>query len=384
MKSGFDKILLNKMFFSLCIIGMIAVLILSGCSEKVEKVGNKLNSTPSVTAVQSFEPSQVEILTPTVLQPTQAVIEEMAASPITETQEPPIIANNETTGYQYLFRSAIVTFTTPFLMGENYLNLDDIFDSTPENSDILMEHTGLGDDLYYSLFPINGATFYYSDLHGMTYDTCMEHFPFINMTPDFYSRQSRSLNSGRDYCVLTKDGHLSILRFEPKSKILQSSDRQNLYPELVVTTFKQTIVIDQDLTPTETSSKNALVDKYAGKNLTEIQKESLDKAAQALIDAVNSGDRNTVAGMIDYPIPLDIETEEFIITAKDQADFLSVYGEIFTPLVLQEFKTATVEQNMGLHLSGMISLYLPDIVVKFYPDGKLSQISKSAYWRNSQ
>jgi hypothetical protein len=307
------------------------------------------------------------------------------ATPIfSETQEPIVISINNPADAKYIYKYAIVTFVTPWFRGDNYLNLTDLKNSTPENSDIVIEHSRGTAGMFFGLVPTNGVTYYYSDLHSMSYETCLEHFPFTKMDPTFYSGQAYGAGSGRDYCILTKDGHLSIVHLDENSMDSASEDLQYLKPVAVVTTY--TKIVSQALTPypTETPGPTPVPDRYAGLDLTPKQKTGLDKAAQMFLEAVATGNRKLVASMMDYPLYYETGNEEYPAYAKNQDEFLSVYGEIISPDVVKEFKAATVEQNMGLHTNGAISLLVPDCLVVFHPDGKISEISKSNVWWKSE
>jgi len=294
---------------------------------------------------------------------------------ISEAQLPIVISTNGPTDPEYLYKNVIVTFKTPWMFGDNYLNLDDLYDNTPENSDIIINH-GTGSETSYDIYAANGATYHYSGLYGMNHDTCLEHFPFTKMDPDYYYNQSYEILSGRDYCILTSEGHLAILHFEPTSRYLYSADSKYLMPEVVVTSYKQ--IISQALIPypTDTPGPTPVPGRYAGMNLTHSQQRGLDKAAQTFLDTVNSGNRESVADLMLYPLSISVSTEYYYLTAKDQKDFLSVYGEVFTPEVIQEFKNASVIQNMGVHFGGSILLVVPHCAVFYYPDGNISGISQ--------
>jgi hypothetical protein len=388
--------------YSIFVIGIVLALVLASCAavfqtqtptQTLPEPTVTLTATPidvtltpttppeEVTSTQTLELTQAPTGIPTQIVPYGY---QVSIPTISETQEPIVIANNGPVDSTYIYKYAIVSFVTPWQMGDNYLNLTDLNDSTPENSDIIIEHSRGTAGMFYDLYLANGVTFYYSDLHGMSYDTCLEHFPFTKMDPYYYSGQTSGISTGRDTCVLTKDGHLSIIRLDADTMYLTSEDMDFLKPEVVVTTYRK--IVSQALTPfpTETPGPTPVPDRYAGMNLTKKQKAGLDKAAQAFLDAVAAGDRKLVASLMDYPLYYDTGNEEYSANAKDQDEFLSVYGEIFTPDLVKEFKNATLAQNMGIHANGAISLLVPDCLVVFYADGKIDQISKSNVWWNDE
>jgi hypothetical protein len=373
--------------YSVLAVGVVLALILASCAAAIQtQAPTQTLAEPTVTLTATLTATSTEV-TPIATEIMDSLSDYQGYVPtLSEIPEqgPITIAKNGPADAKYIYKYAIVTLTTPSDEGENYLNLDDLNDNTPDNSDVAIEHTSGSGGTFYSLYPENGATFYYSDLHSMSYDSCLEHFPFTKMDPFIYDGQNQDFPSGRDYCVLTSEGHLSIIRLDPDSRYLLSKDYQNTYLEVVVTTYSR--VVTQALTPypTETPGPTPAPGRYAGFNLTPKQKAGLDKAAQAFLDAVATGDRKAVAGMMDYPLYYETGNEEYPAYAKDQDEFLSVYGEIFSPDVVKEFKNATLAQNMGLHTNGVISLLVPDCLVVFYADGKISEISKSNVWWNDE
>ena len=162
------------------------------------------------------------------------------------TQEAAFITTHEPSNAQYRYKYASVSFFIPFdEQSMTRLNLDDLEDNGFSNSDIIIDHSTGSGGTFVDFYPINGATYYFSDLHGMSYDSCMEHFPFSNMDPDIYNDQSWKTTSQRDFCVLTSDGRLSILRYVQDTSI--PKDWGHVYLELVVTTYNQ--IVPEVLTP---------------------------------------------------------------------------------------------------------------------------------------
>ena len=376
-------------------IEVVLGLVLSGCGAMTETVPIKKNVTETVATLTDMsikvQPTMTNNQVPTAtpiseenLKPTSIATTfydgYLSEIPMSTTQGPISIATNEPFDNKYIYKYAIVTFTTPWKEGNNFLNLDDLNNSTPENSDIAIEHSVGSGGTFMSLYPQNGSTYYYSDLHGMSYDTCLEHFPFTKMDPKIYSLQKFRIGSGRDYCVLTGEGRLSIIRLYPDSIYLSSDDGLFTYLEVVVTTYRK--VVTQASTPysTETLGPTPVPDRYAGMNLTQKQKKGLDRAAQIFIDAIASGDRKKVASLLEYPFAIDRGKKYYPDYANNEEEFLSVYGELFTPDIVKEISNATLEENMGIHSSDDISLLFPDCIISFYPDGKIGYISISSIW----
>jgi hypothetical protein len=290
------------------------------------------------------------------------------------------ISTNEPDDPKFITKNTIVTFVTPANDGMNYLNLDDLNNNEPENSDVIITHASGSGGTNFEIDTSNGATYYYSDLHGMTISTCLEHFPFTRMDSYIYNLQNRFFDTGRDYCVLTNEGHLSIIRMYPESRYEVSADYELMYLEVIVTTYSEVLVQAFTPFPTITPGSTHIPDRYAGMNLTQKQKEGLDISAQTFLKAVQSDDRKTIINMLDFPVTIDRDTYKWPTYAKNETDFLSVYGEIFTKKILDEIFNASLAGNMGIHANNKISLLLPDCLIYFHPDGKIYQISLSSIW----
>jgi hypothetical protein len=294
---------------------------------------------------------------------------------------PIVVQTDEPADSKYLYKYAIVTFTSDSRDGENYLNLDNLYDNEAGKVDIVFTYSSGSGGTFYYLYPVNGATLYYSDLHAMSYETCMQHYPFTNMDVNEYDTQGFKVGSGRDFCVITNEGRLSIVRLAPESLDVLSADYELRYPEFVVTTYSQ--VIPQVKTPfAATFGPSPTPSNYSGWNLTNDQIIGLNRAGQKFLDAVVSGDKDTIEKMLDYPVYVDIEidektTDSFHVNNKEE--FLAAYSKIFTSKLIQEFAEATVDENMGPNY-GSIFLVVPDCAVFFHPDGRISQISVSTVW----
>jgi len=387
---SFSKILLSISSFVL-----ISGLMLMGCSQAAANAIEpstipEAEATFTVTSTKSLPaPTLTMVFTPTPTL-TEGIVTDQTPSPMVidtpndndsflsyfrlTPQNPMTIGTNEPANSKYIYKYAIVTFSDPAFFGDDYLNLDDLNSNTLSNSDVLIDFTSGSGGIFFDLNPINGSTEYYSGLHGMSYDTCLEHFPFTNMDWLMNLIQTGNFGSGRDYCVLTNEGRLSIIRFVPGSIDEYDGDRAMMHYEVVITTYRQ--VIPQALTPypTATEMTTPSADRYAGANLTEKQKAGLDRVAQELIDAVVAGDRKKVASLLEYPFAIFRGTKKYSDQANNEDEFLSVYGELFTPQVVGEFKNASIEENMGIDRGGNISLTLPNSTFYFHPDGKIFYI----------
>jgi hypothetical protein len=375
-KSSLSAKRLFRPFHVLAIV-LVMALMLASCATPVQTPTPTVTlPEPTVTLTETLTPTEIIPAATRMIRPTKTFDYWDSIPEISETQEPIVISKSGPMDPEYLYKDVIVTFKTPWVYGDNYLNLDDLSDSTPDNSDIILDH-GTGSQTYYELFAANDATYYSSGLYGMNYNTCLEHFPFTAMDSLNYLYQGNDILSGRDYCILTAEGHLAILHLEPSSQYLQSADENYLMPELVVTVYKKIVSLALTPYPIETPALTPELDRYAGVNLTRSQENGLDKAAQTFLDIVNSGDRKAVANLMLYPLTINDSSEYYGLTAKNQDDFLSVYGEVFTPQVIREFKSATVSQNMGVHFGGMISLVVPHCAVLFYPDGNIYAITEN-------
>jgi hypothetical protein len=339
---------------------------------------------PTITLM----PTQTRIL-PTLISTPTTVIPTDTSTPTLDlgsllnspdfTQTPAAITTHEAANNKYIYKYADVTFIIPF-RDETLirLNLDNLNDNGEKTSDVIIDHSTGSGGTFLQLYPLNGTTYYFSDLHAMSYDSCMEHFPFTNMDPDRYSDQAWGVDSHRDYCILTGDGHLAILRYVDDIYLPDDWDHVNF--EIVVTTYKQ--IVPQVLTPmpTYTPGPSPTPNRYTGMNLTHKQELALDKAAQAFLDAVASYDKEKVADLMEYPLTVYYEGYEYPDTLNTREEFLAAYDSIFTHDLVEEFKQATLQENMGIHVSSALSILVKDGLIVFYPNGKISEISNSSYW----
>lgn len=376
MKARIVKIL----FASIVLLG----LFLSSCigTNPADTPGQPTNSlsipletrqTPTTT--KTSQPVKTNI----VLTPTFTVTPNpFSWLEIESTQATVLVSTESPADPKYLYKYAIVTVNTPWHDGENYLNLDDLSNNGVNNSDVYIGHGSGSMGTSFDLFPINGSYYYYTGLHSMSYDSCLAHYPFTKIDSTLYLNQSSRINTGRDFCVITSEGRLSIIRLFPESVDMGDSDFTTL--EFVVTTYKEPVPLVLTPYPTDTPGPSPTPSRYSGLNLTVSQQLGLDRAAQKLINAVSSGDKNTVAEMIDYPVALGKSGAEYLIQIETKDEFIEMYDQVFTNQLVNDFSYAVVEQNMGLFGGYSLALILPDCAVFFYPDGRISEISVSNYW----
>jgi len=295
-------------------------------------------------------------------------------------QESPYISTHEPSNDQYLYKYANVTFLIPSSdESMTRLNLDDLEYNGYYNSDIIIDHSTGSGGTFIDLYTLNGATYYFSNLHGMNYESCMEHYPFTNMDPVLYTHyQSSIVVSQRDYCVLTNDGRLSIFRYVQDTYI--PKDWDHVYLELVVTTYNQ--IVPEVLTPqpTNTPGPSPTPGRYSGMNLTMNKEANLDLAAQTFLDAVTAYDKEKVADLMEYPLSIEYEGYQYLDYAENREEFIAAYDGIFTHNLVEELRNASLEENMGIHNRSILSILVKDGFFIFYPNGKIHYISNSTFW----
>jgi hypothetical protein len=360
----------------ICILTLMLFLV--SCVNAKETRSTILNTAkPTVTLTITPTKNQpTKTPTPTTILPTETptvtpnrYLNDMT---LVSTQGAVFVTTHESPNNTYLYKYANVTILSEMRDETNFLNLDDLSDNGFSNSDIAFNYAKPLFDVFYLL---NGSTYYYSDRHGMNYDSCMEHFPFTNMDIEKYYMNTKFLGAGTDLCVLTSDGRLSIIRFDQFSYF--SDYYKNSTVSFVVTTYKQ--IVPQVLTPqpTATSGPSPTPGRYSGMNLTLKEEATLDKSAQNFIDAVTAYDKVKVAEMIDYPISLDYKDDFTETYAYSKEEFIAVYDEIFTRDFVNEIKNATIAENMGNHYIISLSLSLENGDIYFSPDGKIHGITKT-------
>lgn len=344
---------------------------------------------PSPTIEKTYTPTNTPIETETTPTPTQQVQPTAAPtatwdswgflSSVDLSQEPVSVTTYEPPDNTYLYKYAYISIIGPWPdQGYISLNLDDLSNNQPENGDIIFNHsTGSGGG-FYSLYPVNGATFYYSGLHSMSYDTCLEHYPFVNMDSQYYYAQEYYISTERDYCILTDEGHLSVFRYVATSPV--QDDYDHAVFEFVVTTYRQ--IVSQSLTPfpSSTPGPTPTPGRYSGFNLTSNQEVALDQAAQSFLDAVALGDIEKVADLVEYPLYVYDKAYDYTWVANDKTELVSLYDKFFTYDLVKEWSNASVAENMGIHDNGSLSLLTKNCAVFFYPNGKIHRISKTTFW----
>ena len=134
------------------------------------------------------------------------------------TQEQPyIVSTTNPKDSEYLYKETIVTVKLVDQFDAiDYLNLDDLTDNSMTNSDIEIERT-IGNQSSYSLYPINNAFDYYSNESIMDYESCLKHFPLTEVSLVDYYLQADYLTYGRQFCVLTNEGRIAVIRYVPDS-----------------------------------------------------------------------------------------------------------------------------------------------------------------------
>ncbi|MEA5078613.1 MAG: hypothetical protein VB013_08590 [Anaerolineaceae bacterium] len=383
--------IVKTLFASIVLLG----LFLSSCigTNPSDSPGQPTNSPESVlvtsktltsTATQKVKNTPLPSLTPYLTKtPTRTVLPSMT---ITATYQFPTdvpysasISTVEPTNPDLLYQNATIGVLTASNYGNFDINLDDLSDNSPSKADLHFHFSHGSGGYFANLDPIPGVSvYYYSDLYGMNYEKCMEHYPFDNMNQDFYEMQSSFVGSGRDYCVITNEGRLSIIRFVVDSLYTGSLDTKIV--QFVVSTYKKPVPQVFLPTPTITPGPSPTPGRYTGWNFTKKQEENLDRAALTLINAVASGDRETVATLIDFPLGYHTEGDRYESEIEDKDRFFFLYNAIFTKEIREEFKNATLVENMALYPSDPTILILPSCAIFFRYDGSIYGISMTDFW----
>ena len=369
----------QALFWKFCLCLVTALGLLCGCAKtngtlmpihETNEPTSTLTPTPTQTIISDEQTPTMESQTPS---PTATDDWGVIYNSGAQTQEPAIITTHEPSNNKYLYKYANVTFFIPFRNESSVrLNLDDLNDNGKDNSDLILLHsTGTGGTSI-EIYPINHSTDYYSDLHSMSYDSCMEHFPFTNMDADFYDDQAWKAGSQRDYCVITNEGRLSVIRYVQDTFI--PSDYDHVYLELVVTTFNQKIPEALALQPTHTPGPTSTPGRYSGMNLTNKQISVLDQSVQIFLDAVKAHDKEKVADLIEYPLAISYKGNEEPVFIENREAFLVVYDGFFTHDVVEEFNNATVQNNTGQITDlNYMGIHVESCDVYFHPDGRIFQ-----------
>lgn len=370
-------------------------LFLTSCigTNPADTPGQPTNSPESVlvtsktltsTATQKVKNTPLPSLTPNMTKtPTRTVLPSMT---MTATYQYPTdvpysasISTVKPTNPDLLYQNATIGVLTAWNYGNFDINLDDLSDNSPSKADLHFHFSRGSGGYFANLDPIPGTSvYYYSDLYGMSYEKCMEHYPFDNMDQYYYEMQSSFVGSGRDYCVITNEGRLSIIRSVTDSFFTGSLDTKII--QFVVSTYKKPIPQVFLPAPTTTPGPSPTPSRYAGWNFTKKQEENLDEAALTLIKAVVSGDRETVASMIDFPLGYYAQGDPHGSDIEDKDRFFFLYNAIFTKEIREEFKNATVEENMALHPEDPTTLILPSCAIIFNYDGSINEISMTDFW----
>jgi hypothetical protein len=197
---------------SLFLLLFVSLGYLSGCSTPPTH-----ETTPSQTEVIFQEPTQTSTMIATtriMLTPTKTMdpLYNLQIS-IDVTQGPVIISMISPESEEYLYKDAVVTIT---LGNEQeaiaYLNLDDLSENGKKNSDVEILNTS-GSMTFYHLFPINNASYFYSERNTIDYDSCVEHFPIVGLTYIEYYAQAKFFLEGNAFCVITNEGLVATISF---------------------------------------------------------------------------------------------------------------------------------------------------------------------------
>jgi len=358
------------------------VILIIGCNKSQETIIPTQVITETTSTLKQSQTNIGPSQTPVMTVPTETTIAtfdwSLSNIEIDIPQGAVYFTTHEPSNNQFLYKYVNVTIITEPEYGQVFLNLDNLKDNGFSNSDIILFHETDKLGTWFNLFTSNGSRYYYSDLNNMSYDSCMEHFPFTKMDPDYYMTQSIWFGRGRDYCILTNEGRLSILRFDQATEY--SEYFKNPIISFVVTTYQQ--IVPQVLTPqpTNTPGPSPTPGRYSGMNLTMKQETNLDMAAQTFLDAVTAYDKEKVADLIEYPLAIAYDDYKYVDEIKNREEFIAAFDGIFNPDFVRDLKSASLEENMGIHYRNELSLLVKNGWIVFYPNGKIHYISPSSIW----
>ncbi|MEA5078614.1 MAG: hypothetical protein VB013_08595 [Anaerolineaceae bacterium] len=365
MKARIVKILFASIFMS--------GLILSGCLAPKD---SQPIATFTYTPAHTNTPFVKYTPQPTRDLPTKtpfSTVDPSTYSRPTSTQAPIMISSAIPSGDEYIYQSTLFGVMNTWNGGEDYFNLDDLTDNSAGAADVLYSFSVGSGGIFADLYAINGATYYFSDFHGMTYQSCMDHYPFTNMDVNYYNFQSISAGGGRDYCVITNEGRLAIFHVAYDS--YRACQEWDCNIQFVVTTFKKPIPQAFQPSPTITPGPSPTPGYFDGFNLTDYQQKIIVKAAQEFLDAVKADDREKVSELLEYPFSYDIQMKLYPLEAENKEELFKVYGWVFSPGLRNELATATVENNLEIFYSS-IAIVVDDCEIFIRPNGKIYHISR--------
>jgi hypothetical protein len=213
---------------SILLIIFIFTVFLFGCSKRESTTISQTLAVPTVipsmadetipTITQTQNPVP-PTATPILMTPTKTINPKYNFQITTDvTQESPtIVSTTYPENSEYLYKDAIVTLTLVDQFDAiDYLNLDDLTDNSMTNSDIEIERT-IGNQSFYSLYPINNSYFNLPTESVVDYSTCLEYLPISGISQVDYSLLSAQLTYGYPYCVLTNEGRIAVVRYVPNS-----------------------------------------------------------------------------------------------------------------------------------------------------------------------
>jgi hypothetical protein len=135
------------------------------------------------------------------------------------TQAPIKITTAQAVGTEYLYENVTVTIgLVDQFDAIAYLNLDNLTDNGTNSSDIEIERT-IGNEEFYSMYPINNSYYYFSETNNVDYDSCLDHLPVTGIYEGDYSLQGEYLlKRGGSFCILTNEGRIAIVSYINGSK----------------------------------------------------------------------------------------------------------------------------------------------------------------------
>ncbi len=116
---------------------------------------------------------------------------------------------------KYLYQNAIITIWFENVRYENWanINLDNLENNTFENSDLQLRMS-CGTDCFSSIHTINDSVYYLTDQSVSDFDSCLSHFPINEMNHSDYNLQGVFYFSKNNYCVLTNEGRMAIIKLK--------------------------------------------------------------------------------------------------------------------------------------------------------------------------
>ena len=347
------------------------ILLLTSCAKQIE---NNVSSTEIPTStdtilMQSIKTLSLPTATLTNVVSTQMYPSLLDAIPIDITQMPALISTVKPDGDEYLYQNAYVTLKLDSSNGVVFLNLDNINDNSPINSDFLVYIDTGSMGTTFEIYPTNYARNYYSDKKMMDYNTCLESFPKTSIEESAQYENNPPIpimiDTGNAYCFLTNEGRMAVINMIPNSQL--QDNQGNIIVPMVVTVYSNTVNVLFIPSPTQTTGPS-------NRGITDITKiNMLDESIQAFINAIANRDKSFIANMVLYPIYIKLTATGELIELKSQADFLSNFDRIFTEVYLSEISKATLENNVHSY-PGIISLECKSIEIDFTDDGKIKYI----------